>query len=180
MGRPVQDRPDGGSPTFKAVLIIVVLVIVGALILSRTSGGTSPVAGSAATTTTTTTTAGPPASTTTTTLPAAIPASQVKVQVLNGVGTGSYAGEWTAKLKSTAGYVTEPPDNATAKVSSSTIYVLTPGYVAEADALASAVGLPASAVDTTVPPPDTAPIPTTERSTANLVLVVGPDLVATA
>ena len=182
MARPTSDHHrGGGGQSLKALLIIVVLVVIGAAVLSRTSGAPTTRTASATThhtaapATTTPTTA--PAPTTTAPL---IPASQVKVQVLNGVGSGAYAGQWTTRLKSTAGYITEAPDDATTTVSASAIYVLTPGYVAEAQALAAAVGLPSTAVNTTVPPPATAPIKATERSTANLVLVVGPDLTASA
>jgi hypothetical protein len=100
--------------------------------------------------------------------------------VLNGVGTGTLAGQWSAKLKANPGYNTLAPDDATAKVAASMIYVLTPGYLPEANALAAAVGLPASAVNPTIPAPLSAPIRATERTIANLVLVVGPDLAGRA
>lgn len=161
----------------KALVLIAVLVVVGVVILSRTriGGSASPsttrkVSNPAVTTTV-------PAPVTTTTV---LPAAQVKVQVLNGVLTGSLAGLWSTKLKTKYGYITELPDNATAKVTSSIIYILTPGYQAEADQLATTVGLTAAAVDPTVPPPATAPIPAKERSTANLVLVIGNDLAGSA
>ncbi len=118
-----------------------------------------------------------PPSTTTTTI---LPPSQVKVQVLNGVLTGNLASEWSAKLKNQFGYITLPPDNATEKVPTSIIYVLTPGYQPEAQHLATSVGLPASAVFPEVPAPATAPIPASARTSANLVLIIGPDLAATS
>jgi hypothetical protein len=182
MNRPMRDGQghDGGVHTLKAVVLIVVLVVVGVLVLDR-SKPTHSAATTAATHGHTTTTLAPtttvPPPTTPTTL---IPAAQVKVQVLNGVLTGSLASEWSTKLKTRYGYTTEPADNATAKVTASTIYILTPGYVPEALALASQVGLASSAVNTTIPAPTTAPIPTSERSTANLVLVIGPDLASSA
>lgn len=165
----------GGSGGLKAVVLIVVAVAVGVAVLSRVGSGhtTGSSTGSHSATTTVVTTTTVPASTTTTTT---VPASQVKVQVLNGVGYGSLAGEWSEKLKSDFGYVTEPADNATKTVSSSEIYILTSGYLAEAEALAKNVGISDSAIDQTIPPPTSAPIPSSERSTANLVLVIGPDL----
>lgn len=170
---------DGGVHGFKALVLIVVLVAVGIAVLARsTTGKVSPSSAAASQHSASSTTSPTvPAPTTTVAL---IPASQVKVQVLNGVLTGSLAGQWSTKLHTSAGYITEPPDNATAKVQSSIIYILTPGYQAEADALAAAVGLPASVVDPTIPPPASAPIPASERATANLVLVIGPNLVASA
>jgi len=166
---------DGGSQTVKGVVVVVVLVALGIAVLARAGGGHAPApaaARQAAATTTTT-----PSSTTTTTL---VPAAQIKLQVLNGVGTGPLAGEWSNKLKANPGYQTLTPLNATATVTSSTIYVVTPGFVPEADALASVVGLPTSAVNTTTPPPSSAPIPSSALSSANLVLVIGPDLAASA
>ncbi len=163
---------------FRALVLIVVLVAIGAVVLAKTSNTTSPKTGSPAPKSKTSATASTvPAPTTTTTV---LAASQVKVQVLNGVLTGSLAGQWATKLKSQYGYVTTPPDDATAKVASSVIYVVTPGYEAEAAQLAARVGLPASAINPTVPMPATAPVPASERNVANLVLVVGPDLAGTA
>ena len=100
--------------------------------------------------------------------------------MLNGVLTGNLASEWSTKLKANPGYNTLPPDNATAKVAQSQIYVITPGYQREANALAVAVALPVTAVNQTVPAPASAPIPAAERTTANLVLVIGPDLAGSA
>lgn len=178
MARPAGGRrPDGGVQWFRALVLIVVLVAIGAVVLAKTSNTTSTkTAGTTAKGRTTTTASTAPAPTTTTTV---LPASQVKVQVLNGVLTGSLAKQWATKLKSQYGYVTTPPDDATAKVASSVIYIVTPGYEAEAAQLAARVGLSASAVNP-APLPSTAPVPTSERSVANLVLVVGPDLAGTA
>ena len=163
----------------KALVLIAVLVIIGWLILDKT--GTTSTKGPAASghhsTTSSTPTSSVPAPSTTTTL---LPAAQVKVQVLNGLRTGPLAGEWTQKLKTQFGYATALPDDATVKTTASVIYVLTPGYQGEADQLATQVGLTASAVNPVVPAPATAPIPATERSTANLVLVIGQDLAGTA
>lgn len=181
MNRPMGGRRragDGGVQWPKAVVLIVVLVVIGFFILDRTGTvktGSPTTTKKVATAPTSVTTAPAPVTTTT-----VLPAAQVKVQVLNGVGSGSLASEWSKKLKTTFGYTTEPPDNSTAKVPSSAIYILTLGYQAEADQLATQVGLSAGAVVTTVPPPASAPIPASERSTANLVLVIGPDLAGTA
>lgn len=165
-------RGDGGTQTGRAILLIVVVMVLGWIVLRHGPSSSGPSAQRTAATVTTTT-----VPTTTTTLVA--PAS-IKVQVLNGTGSGNLAGQWSSKLKTTAGYNTLAPDDATSKVTASAIYVITPGYVPEAYALATAVGLPPSAVNTTVPAPSSAPIPTSERSKADLVLVVGPDLASHA
>lgn len=181
MSQPAGGRrsgSDGGVQWFRALVLVAVLVVVGIVILAKTTGNPAgktlaTTAGAKPTTTATTV----PAPVTTTTV---LPAAQVKVQVLNGVLTGSLSSQWSAKLKSQYGYQTGPPDNATSQVSASAIYILTPGYQAEAAQLASRVGLSSSAINTTVPAPATAPIPATYRTTANLVLVIGPDLAGTA
>ena len=166
-------RQDGGTQTGKAIVVIAVMVVLGWVVLRHGSSGpaaTSVPRASAAVTTTT-------VPTTTTTL---VPAASIKVQVLNGTGSGNLASQWSSKLKTTAGYDTLAPDDATSKVSASAIYVITPGYVPEAYALATAVGLPPSAVNTSVPAPSSAPIPASERAKADLVLVIGPDLASSA
>jgi hypothetical protein len=170
---------DGGTQTLKAVLLIAVVVIVGILVLAHNpkspSASTSSTTRPSHSSTTTATTV--PHSTTSTTL---VPVSSIKLQVLNGTGSGNLATQWSNKLKANPGYATQPPDDATAKVAASEIYVITPGYLPEAYALAKTVGLANSAVVTTIPPPATAPIRTSERTTSNLVLVIGPDLAGSA
>lgn len=179
MARPAGGRRRGGEGRVdwvKALILIVVLIAVGVVILARSGSGPGKVSTASGHHPTSTTTTTVPPSTTTTVL---LPPAQVKVQVLNGVGTGNLASQWSSKLQ-TKGYVTEKPDDATTKVPTSVIFILTPGYEAEANQLATTVGLSQSAVDPAVPPPASAPIPATERNTANLVLVIGPDLKATS
>ena len=170
---------DGGTHTTKAVVLIAVLVIIGLVVLNRTGSAKPAAAKPSATTKTTLSTSSTtrPGSTTSTTL---LPPASIKLQVLNGVGSGSYASQWTAKLRANPGYNTLAPDDATAKVASSVIYVVTPGYEGEGRALAATVGLTDSAVDPSVPPASTAPIPPADRAKANLVLVIGPDLAGQA
>jgi hypothetical protein len=171
---------DGGSRdgvhAGKAALVIIVAVIIGVVVLhhspsSRTaSSATTQAAAGPATTV---------APTTTTTTPA-IPPSSIKLQVLNGTGSGNLASHWATKLRTSPGYNTLAPDDTTSRVAQSAIYVETPGYLPEAYALATAVGLSPSAVNTTIPAPASAPIPTSERSKANLVLVIGSDLASSS
>jgi hypothetical protein len=109
-----------------------------------------------------------------------IPPSSIKLQVLNGTGSGQLATQWSNKLKANPGYNTLAPADATTTVPKSEIFIVTPGYQREADALATTVGLTAAAINPTIPPPASAPIPSTARANANLVLVIGPDLASTA
>jgi hypothetical protein len=176
-GRP-PGRSSGSTQTGKAVLVIAVVVVVGWWVLLKSSPS-SHVASGATTTLHTTTTIHQATAPTTAVAPLIAPAS-IKLQVLNGLQTGNLAGQWSTKLKANPGYNTLPPDNATAKVAASQIYIMTPGYQREANALAVAVGLPVTAVNQTVPAPATAPIPAAERTTANLVLIIGPDLAGSA
>jgi LytR cell envelope-related transcriptional attenuator len=173
-------QPGGsssGTQTGKAVLVIAVVIVVGWLVLAKSNTPTK--AASTATTRHTTTTALAPAGPTTTLAPL-VPPAQIKLQVLNGLLSGNLASEWSTKLKANPGYNTLPPDNATSKVVASQIYVITPGYQREANALAVAVALPVTAVNQTVPAPASAPIPAAERTTANLVLIIGSDLAGSA
>ena len=159
--------------------MIGVLVLIGVVVLAKSTtskssagaaGGTHP------TTTTTVKSSGTAPSTTTTTL---VPASAVKILVLNGAApTQPLGSEWSNKLRVTYGYDTLPADNSTSTVTASTIYVLTPGYAGEASRLAAEVGLTSSAIVTNVT--STAPIPTRDKASANLILVIGPDLVSSA
>lgn len=181
MARPTGGRGprgEGGVQWFRALVLIAVLVIVGILILAKTTSSPASKASTSSATTRPTTPSTSVAPTTTTAPPLA--AIQVKVQVLNGLLTGSLSSQWNAKLKSTYGYQVGPADDATSKVTTSVIYVITPGYQTEADQLATRVGLTASSVNPTVPAPATAPIPAAERATANLVLIVGSDLAGQA
>lgn len=180
MSRPMGGRAprgDGGVQWFRALVLIAVLVVIGILILAKTTSTpaakTSTRSGRGGGPTTTATTAP-----STTTAVAALSASQVKVQVLNGLRSGNLSSQWITKLKSQYGYQTGPADDATSTVTASTIYVITPGaqYVAAANQLAARIGLSPSAVNPTVPAPSTAPIPAAERATSNLVLIVGSDL----
>jgi hypothetical protein len=166
--------------------VIAVVILIGVAVLHRSgkpvsasSSTTAPPTTHGATTPThpavTTTTVARP--TTTTTL---VPVSSVKLTVLNGTGISGVAKKWSDKLKANPGYNTLAPDNATKNVTASEIYVITPGYEAEAQALARTVGLPSTAVNPTVPAPASAPIPAGDREAANLVLVIGPDLAAKA
>jgi len=98
--------------------------------------------------------------------------------VLNGVLSGSLAGSWSRKLQASFGYAVLPADDATAKVAASEIFVVTPGYLPEAQHLAQQIGVAANEVFPSLPA--AAPVKASERTTANLILIIGPNLVASA
>ncbi len=187
--------PDGGgwaprrSPgphTFRAALIVAVAVAVTVALLTQlgagsratvsgrapSSGSSSHGGGSSSTTTT-------PSSTTTTTTAVVAP-SKITLQVLNGLLSGTLSAQWSAKLHANPGYVTLPANNTTAQDTISTIYMVKSGYGPEARALARTVGLPDSAIVNVVPPPSSAPIPSVDRTEADLVLVIGQSLAGRA
>lgn len=189
---------DGATQTGRALILIVVAIVVAVVLLhhngstnAATSTPTTTTAGAgngSATTTgsggtgtglggsgTTVTTEAP----TTTTPPSTVPAHNVKVLVLNGADFNQpFASQLTTKVQQ-LGYTTLSPNNATATVKESAIYVITSGYKPEAEGLAQKLGLADSSIHTTVPtgPPLSSAVP---ASGANLVLVVGPDLVPTS
>ncbi len=172
---------QSGTRTFRAVLVIALVVVVGWVILRHGPGPSHSSSAAAATTTTLPTSAAvtTPGTTPPTTL-ALVPPASIKLQVLNGMLSGSLSSQWNAKLKANPGYDTLSALNATARVAQSVIYIVTPGLQREANALAAAVGLPATAVDPTSPPPASAPIPNGITANANLILVIGPDLAGSA
>lgn len=161
------------------MVLLLVAVIVAVVLLrhvgTTTTSSTAP--RSHATTSVPSATTVPASTTTTSTVPA-IPPSQIKLLVLNGTLAGTLAGDTSKRLAANPGYNTLAPDNTTAKVTADAIYAVTPQYIPAAQALAATVGLPASAVQTSVPP--TAPIHASERTIANLILVIGPVLAAKA
>ena len=102
-----------GMQTGKAVAVIVVVVVVGWLALAKGTK-TPTTTATAATHPSHSTTTRPVLTVPTTTVPL-VPPSSIKLQVLNGVGTGLYATEWSNKLKTKYGYDTLAPDDATAR-----------------------------------------------------------------
>ncbi len=166
-------RPPGGAGQRGAVrqrggaglLIVVVAVVVGALLLP--SATRPPLLGSAPSgaVATTTTVPVPTPTTTSTVSPAA-----VHVLVANGTTVPNGAGSVAAFL-TTKGFGTLVPVDATStNLQSSAVYAVNGSDPAGAQAVAVALGLPASGVLTSGTPP--------VRSVANatVVVVLGPDL----
>jgi hypothetical protein len=150
--------------------LLAVAVLVGILLLNKVDDSKSPLAGAAQATTTTT--AKPPGSTTTTLAPHR--PQDVKVLTLNGTTTQG-AGRRVSDNVKTQQYNMLAPVDATAAAKAATRFTAvyyTPGYDVDARAIAHFLALPATAV---APYPTTA-APVADTRTANVVIVVGPDL----
>lgn len=157
-----------GTQTGKAIALIAVAALVAVLLLHHNAGPTTVTSKPKTTTAPALT-----APTTTSTTVALIPPANIKLLVLNGTQKGVLAGQFTTKLKE-MGYQTQTPDNTTSMVDSSTVYAVTPQYSAEAQFLAQQLGLEPSAVVTNLPAD--APIASSEKTVANVILVVAQDL----
>ena len=154
----------GGYPVARAVIVLAGFVITTVLVLGVIHPSTST-SGTAAGSSATTTTQPPHATTTTTTAPP----SHVPVLVANASGVTGAAGVVTTELQ-TAGWTVLPPVNASARVMTSNVYYVA-GQQKAAESLATSLHLPASAVV-----PYTTSAPVSSISTAELLVVVGPDL----
>jgi len=163
----------GVFPMGRALIVLVMFVLATVLLLrvvhpSTTTSATGPASttpttsGSAAPTTTT------PASHVTTTT-GAHPPSTVPVLVANASAVTGAAATVTNQLQ-VGGWAMKPPVNASARVPASHVYYVA-GQEQAATQIAKSLHLPASAV---VPYTTAAPI--TSIGTAEVVVVVGPDL----
>jgi hypothetical protein len=148
----------------RGALLIAAAVILGAGLLAKSFDSGGPL-NTGSTTSPTTHTTVPPSSTTTTIAQPHDP-SQVKVLVLNGSGKSGVAGTTSDTLKA-ANYATLEPGNA-AQTATSVVYFV-PGYDADAQAVATKLGLPASSVQ---PLPNPSPV---DSKDANVVVVIGAD-----
>jgi hypothetical protein len=177
-GNGSDDHPSGASPeppdrphSGRGLAIVIVAVVIGVLLLpSATRAPLSASAVSSGTTTTLapgkTTPPGHSSSTTTSTTvaPASIHALVANATLVNGV-----AGSVTTFLTS-KGFGTLTATNALLKVTASEIFTVG-GATADVQAVAAALGLPASSIE---PAASAAPVASTTG--ANVVVIVGPDL----
>ncbi len=172
-------RPGHRIPVDRAVILLGLFVLATVLLLgqvhraSTTVTGSPPTSVPASTTPTTapgsapTTTAAPHAATTTT-APKAKP-SNVPVLVANASGKPGAAASVTTALQ-VAGWNVQAPINATANVSTSSVYYVA-GQKTAATAVAATLHLPPSAVL-----PYTTAAPVSTIGTAEILVVVAPDL----
>ena len=167
-------------PIDRAVILLGLFILATVLLLGRIDTGPPPASNAAAgsTTTTTSTTVAGGSTTTTTAAPATtttVPKakSDVPVLVVNASGQAGAAATVTNELQ-VAGWNVQAPMNATATVSTSAVYYVS-GQKAAAEAVAATLHLPASAVL-----PYTTAAPVSTIGTAEVLVVVAPDLAKSA
>ncbi len=152
----------------RALLVLVLFVVVTVVVLSDIHPTTTKaVAGSATGPTTTSTTVRHSTHPTTTTT--TVPPSKVPVLVANAAGISGAAAAVSAQLRP-GGWALLPPTNASAQATVSHVYYLA-GFNPQADAIASQLQLPGTSVL-----PYTTAAPISSIGTADVVVVVGPDL----
>ena len=177
------ERPSHRLPVDRAVILIGLFVLITALLV----GGLHPTSSTSSTPTTSsssttspatsatspsppTTKAAPPAKSTTTTT-TITKVSKAPVLVANASGTSGAAATVSNQLQM-AGWNVQAPINATAKVPSSNVY-----YVAGQKAAATGVATTLHLAANTVLPYTTA-APVSTIGTAEILVLVGPDLVS--
>jgi hypothetical protein len=156
----------GGIAIARAVIVIAAFVTTTVLVLGviHPPAAKSAASGSPPTPSTSTSQPGHPASTTST-----VPPSQVHVLVANASGVPGAAATVTNRLQ-VGGWSLLPPVNASTKIPTSQVYYVS-GQQQAADSIAASLHLPASAVA-----PYTTAAPIASIGTAEVVVVVGPDL----
>jgi hypothetical protein len=153
----------------RALLVLVLFVVVTVLVLSEIHPATTKAASGSASESTTTTIQSKPAHHSTTTTTTTTPPGNVPVLVANASRVNGAAAAVSAQLKP-AGWALLPPTNASTEVTASHVYYVA-GFKPEADAIASSLQLPATSVG-----PYTTAAPISSIGTAEVAVVVGPDL----
>ena len=177
---PDPHPPEGSGPRVpidRAVILLGLFVLAAVLLLGQLKTPT-PAASGSASAVTTTTVAGAPTTThpghattttTTTTSPLAKAKSNVPVLVANASGKTGAAAAITNELQ-LAGWNVQAPINATAHVATSSVYYVS-GQKVAATGVAATLHLPPAAVL-----PYTTAAPVTTMGTAEVLVVVAPDL----
>jgi len=164
------ERSGPRVPVDRAAILLGLFVLATVLLLGQLHSPVPATSGSvSAPTTTPSTTA---ATTTTTTSPVAKAKSNVPVLVANASGKAGAAGSVTNQLQ-VAGWNVQAPINATANVATSSVYYVA-GQKVAATAVAATLHLPASTVL-----PYTTAAPVSTIGTAEVLVVVAPDLATT-
>lgn len=168
-------RVDPDRQRLVGVLIIVVAVVIGVVLLFR--GLSAPETTTASdpdndvTVTTVDRDAPPPTDGAQATVPDGPTPGEVTVLVANGSGVAGLAGQTSGTLEAD-GYVVLPPTDALGTAAMTRVY-FTENFDAAARAVASALGLPESAVV-----PLATPSPVADIATAQVLVVLGADFPA--
>lgn len=171
-----QERSTPRVPIDRAAILLGLFVIAVVLLLGQIHTSTPARSGSAAAPTTVPGTPGSPTTvvttTTTSTTSPAKAKSNVPVLVANASGKAGAAAAITNELQ-VAGWTVQAPINATANVSTSSVYYVA-GQKVAATAVAATLHLPPSVVL-----PYTTAAPVSTIGTAEVLVVVAPDLAGT-
>jgi hypothetical protein len=151
----------------RALLVLIAFVVATVLLLGAVHPRTTTEVAASSSSTTTTTPTHPTTTTTT------VPPSKVPVLVANASGVAGAAAAVSNQLHP-GGWNLLPPVNATARLAASRIYYVA-GFLAQANAIAGQLHLPASSVS-----PSTTADPITTIGTAEVLVAVGPDLATSA
>ena len=183
MRSPEQAGGDGslgrsaGTAAAKGAALLLVAVVLGVVLLQAADDG-DPFARRVATARTAKkpTTAGAPAPTTSSTTPTTTtrPPEQVKVLAANGTNTGGLAGRVTEMVKFGRFNTLAATDASRKGVRTSVVY-FAPGYEPEARQIAQILKLAPTAAQAMPAQP-----PVGDTRGANVLVLVGADLVATA
>jgi hypothetical protein len=177
MSSSIGDSGSGAGASLKnagtgrAVLVLAIAVVLGITLLHELDNAPAGASNLASATTKAkahNTTPAANAVPSTTTLPARSPA-EVKVLVANGVGVNGAASKVAGRLQP-IGYQLVKPGNTINKSTTSSVQY-TPGYQAEAQALATSLNIPSASVQ-----PIATPSPVTDLQGANVIVVVGDEL----
>lgn len=162
--------PASGRDNAVGIALIVGAVLIGLLLLVKGYDSEGGVVAAKPSATVSTTTTAPAETTTTTTLPSKAPA-EVVVKVANASGTPSngLAGKTRTTLQGKGYTQISLTDAPSAVTKTQVLYV--EGSQGEAQAVATALGLPVDAVQ-----PMTSP-PPVSLGTATVLVLAGPDLV---
>ncbi|MGI8685626.1 MAG: LytR C-terminal domain-containing protein [Acidimicrobiales bacterium] len=176
MRRPSQSddgsfgRSSGMQPGRGAVLLVIAVLLGVVLLNAADDAPPDRVAAGTSDDTSSETTPATDVTTTVVTLPPRAPAD-VKVIAGNGTGTKGVARTATDQLKA-AGYNVLSPTDAV-KVDASNVYYVG-DFQREAEAVATALGLPPTAVQ-----PFPTPAPLADARGATVIVIVGPELAQT-
>lgn len=155
------------SSSGKAALLLALAVVVGVVALQQIDDSASVLPGKAASSESAA--QAPAPEPVTPAAPIARTPAEVKVLVANGIGVDGAAAKVAGTLQP-IGYQLLKPGNTTQTQQTSGVQYA-PGYEAEAQALATSIGLPSSAVV-----PMANPAPVAELQNANLIVIVGNEL----